>query len=159
MKKAILLTAIVINIMVVSLFSETVDLNSFINLDISLKELSRSEPEFLDSIISSDKYIIVEGTISSITEIERSENNLILDIHIINGEWIGLEKVEVYKCIINVSGLFWEKRFPKRRPRELTDELVLVNDQIMVIGKVQDYVLDNSSLTAVVNAEHIRKNQ
>lgn len=159
MKKAILLTAIVINIMVVSLFSETVDLNSFINLDISLKELSRSEPEFLDSIISSDKYIIVEGTISSITEIERSENNLILDIHIINGEWIDLEKVEVYKCIINVSGLFWEKRFPKRRPRELTDELVLVNDQIMVIGKVQDYVLDNSSLTAVVNAEHIRKNQ
>lgn len=159
MKKAILLTAIVINILVVSLFSETVNLNSFINLDISLKELSRSEPEFLDSIISSEKYIIVEGTISSITDIERSENNLILDIHIINGEWIGLEKVEVYKCIINVSGLFWEKRFPQRKPRELTDELLEVNDQIMVIGKVQDYVLDNSSLTAVVNAEHIRKIQ
>lgn len=159
MKKAIFLSVIVINILVVSLFSETNDLNSFINLDLSLKELSRSEPEFLDSLIFSEKYIIVEGTISSITEIERSEQNLILDIHIINGEWIGMEKVEVYKCIINVTGLIWEKRFPKRKPREITEQLVQVNDQIMVIGKVHDYVLKNSSVTAVVNAEYIRKTQ
>lgn len=159
MNKANFLFTFIFYLLAGTLFSDAVDLKSFINLDISLKELSRSEPEFLDSLILSEKYVVLEGTISSISEIERSENNLILDIHIINGEWIGLEKVEVYKCIINVSGLEWEERFPKRIPRESNDQLVQVNDQIMVIGKVHDYVLDKSSLTAVVNAEYIRRIQ
>jgi len=141
------------------LLSDSAGLESIMDLSISLKELSYSDPEFLDTLISSDKYIILEGAVASIIEIERSENNLILDIHLINGEWIGLEKVEVYKCIINISGKEWEDRFPKRKPRELTSNLILQNNQILVIGKVSDYVMENSMLTAVIDAEYIRKIQ
>jgi len=138
MKKAVFYSVLMINLLIFSLFSETADLNSVIDLNMSLKDISYSTPEKLDSVISSEKYVIIEGTVSSITEIERSENNFILDIHVISGEWIGLERVEVYKCIVNISGLEWERRFPKRRPREITEELVLLNNQIMVIGKLTD---------------------
>jgi hypothetical protein len=159
MKKAFFLSVLFFNILLFSIFSEAADLESVFNLNMSLKELSHSTPDLLDSLILSEKYIIIDGTISSITEIERSDNNLILDIHILNGEWVGLEKVEVYKCIVNVSGLEWGNRFPKRKPREITEELILTNNQIMVIGKVSDYVLENSTIIAVVNAEYIRRIQ
>lgn len=159
MKKALILLILVIIVPFSYLISETVALDKVIDLNMSLKELSRSTPEILDSVITSDKYVIIEGAISSITEIERTDNAFTLDIHLINGEWIGLEKVEVYKCIVNVTGLDWEPRFPARTPRIVTDEHLIVNNQILVIGKVSDYVMDNSSLTAVVNAEYIRRIQ
>ena len=159
MKKAVFFSVLLINAFIFSIFSETADLNTVIDLNMSLKVISHSTPDQLDSIISSGKYVIIEGTISSITEIERSDNNFIIDIHVINGEWVGLEKVEVYKCIVNVSGLEWESHFPKRTPREITEQLMLLNNQIMVIGKLSDYVLEDTSLISVINAEYIRKVQ
>lgn len=159
MKKILFLTICLFCVSIISLFSENSELDSIINVNISLKELSNSTPDKLDKIIESEKYIILEGIISSIREIERSENNFIIDLHLLNGEWIGLDKIDVYKCIINVDGKEWENRFPKRAPRESTEELILLNNQVMVIGKVTDYVMDNSILTAVVDAEYIRKIQ
>ena len=159
MKKGLSFSVFIFYIIVFPVFSETADLGSVMNLRISQKELSQSSPEMLDEIIASDKFIIIEGSVASITEIERSENNLILDIHLINGEWIGLERVEVYKCIVNVNGIEWESRFPKRTPRELTRDLVLQNSHILVIGKVTDYVMENSKLVTVLEAEYIRNIQ
>ncbi|MBI9096840.1 MAG: hypothetical protein JEY91_00110 [Spirochaetaceae bacterium] len=159
MKKILFLTVYLLCVSIISLFSQNSELDSIINVNISLKELSNSTPDKLDKIIVSEKYIILEGIISSIREIERSENNFIIDLHLLNGEWIGMDRIDVYKCIINVDGKEWENRFPKRAPREPTEELILLNNQVMVIGKVTDYVMDNSILTAVVNAEYIRKIQ
>lgn len=134
-------------------------LNSLINLNLSLKELSLSGLDALDELILSDKYIILEGSVSSITEIERNDTNLVLDIHLINGEWIGLDKVQVYKCIVNISGMEWETMFPSRPPKEITDGVVLQNNRILVIGKISDYIMENSTLLAVVEAEYLRKIQ
>lgn len=142
-----------------SLFSVTTDLDRIIDLNLSLKEISNSTPDQLDVIIASEKYVIIKGTVSSITEIERSEDNFILDIHIIDGEWIGLENVEVYKCIVNISGLEWENRFPKRVPREINEEHILLNNSVIVIGKVSDYVLEKGFLLTVINGQYIRKIQ
>ena len=159
MKKVLFLSIYLFFVLVFAVFSQDARISNLIDLDISLKELSFIQPDELDSIIASDKYIIVDGSVSSITEIERSEDNLILDIHLINGEWIGLAEVKAFKCIVNISGKQWESRFPKRTPRELTEDLILLNNQILVIGKVSDYVMENSKLIAVIDAEYIRKIQ
>lgn len=159
MKKTLFLSVFFMCLLICALFSESEKLDSVIDFSISIKELSNTTPELLDNIISTDKYLILNGTISDITEIERTETNLILDIHLVNGAWIGLEKVEVYKCIINVTGKEWENRFPKRKPREIEEEHILVNNRILVIGKAVDYVIDDSFLTVVINAENIRKIQ
>lgn len=143
----------------VPLVSQTPDLENILNPEVTLEKLNSLGPGELDDLIESDKYIIIDGTIASITEIERSDNNLILDIHLVSGRWKGLESVVDYKCIVNVTGKEWEERFPKRTPRTITDELLLQNYHVMVIGKVSSYVMDNSELTAVVDAHRIRRIQ
>jgi hypothetical protein len=158
-KKVLYLSFFIILYQFFPLFSESKDLDSVLDLAISLKELSQFDPEKLDEIILSDKYILLEGSVSSITEIERTDTNLILDIHLINGEWNGLEKVQVFKCIVNISGIEWEHIFPARTPRESLNDIVLLNNRIIVIGKVTDYVLENSSLLAIVEAQYIRNIQ
>ena len=159
MNKVLFFSVLFICFALYSLAADYSELESMINMDISLKELSLSTPDELDSIINSDRYIIIEGSVASITEIERSDNKLILDIQIINGQWIGLEKVEVYKCIINLTGKEWENRFPKRVSREPADDVVLLNSHILVIGKAVDYVIVDSKIVTVVEAEYIRKLQ
>ena len=134
-------------------------LDDFLDSDISLEVLSQFNPLELDELIVSGKYIVINGTISSLMEIERSENNFILDLHVVGGRWISLERVENYSCIVNVSGIEWESRFPKRPPREETEEILLQNNRIMVIGKVSSYVMEQGNLIAVVDAEYIRKTQ
>lgn len=141
------------------LVSETTAFESIVNPHISLVELSRMSPAELDALILADQYLIIEGTISSIIEIERSDANLILDLQLVSGRWIGLEKVEDYKCIVNINGKEWEPRFPRRRPRTLTDEIIIQNNQVLVIGKVSSYVMDGSLLKAVVDASYLRKIQ
>ncbi|MBN2657512.1 MAG: hypothetical protein JXR86_10650 [Spirochaetales bacterium] len=131
----------------------------FCNPEISLEVLSRMDPAELDRVIQSDKYIVINGTISSITEIERSESNLILDLHLVNGKWIGLETVENYSCIVNINGIEWEQNFPKRVPRVIDDEIFVQNSRILVIGKVSSYVMEQGKLKAVVDGEYIRKIQ
>ena len=133
--------------------------SNFLDSDISLEVLSQLNPAELDDVIDSGKYIVINGTISSLMEIERSDKGFILDIHVVSGRWIGLDRVENYSCIVNVSGIEWESRFPKRLPRDVSEEIFLQNDRIMVIGKVSSYVMERGELTAVVDADYIRKIQ
>lgn len=137
----------------------TNDLSDFLNPDISLEVLSRLKPSELDEIINSEKFIVINGTVSSIMEIERSDNDLILDLHVVNGKWIGLDKVENYSCIVNINGKEWESRFPGRTPRVVTDDIFVQNDRILVIGKLSSYVMEQGVLKAVIDADYLRKIQ
>lgn len=157
--KRIVLFVLFSSFFAISAFSQTLDINQIIETEVNLEALSNLNPSELDELIESGKYIILDGTVSSIMDIERSDTNLILDIHLVSGRWIGLDKVENYKCIVNVNGKEWEYRFPQRRPRTVTDDHILQNYHIMVIGPVTSYVMDNSELKAVVDAKHIRRIQ
>lgn len=159
MKRKIL-PVLIVFLSIFSGFSQSEgELRKFLNPDISLMELSRMKPAELDRLIAESKYIAVDGSISSLRDIERSDSDLIIDLNLVNGRWIGLEKVEYYTCIVNVSGIEWASRFPARTPRVLTDDLVQQNDRVLVIGKVTSYVMDQSELKAVIDAVSIRKIQ
>lgn len=142
-----------------SLVSQSNDIKGIINTEISLSQLSRLSPEEMDRIIEEDRYLIINGTVSSIMEIERSDTNLILDLHLVNGKWIGLDRVEEYRCIVNISGKEWEPLFPRRTPREPADNMILLNNRILVLGKLSSYVVEKGELIAVVDAEYVRNIQ
>lgn len=135
------------------------EIDKLLDYSVTLEKLSGMSPAQLDKLISDGRYIIIEGTVAAITEIERSDNDLVLDLHVVSGRWMGLDSVEDYKCIVNINGLDWEPRFPRRTPRNITDELILQNDRILVLGKVSSYVMEDSELRPVVDATYIRKIQ
>lgn len=157
--RRILLFLFISSALAFPLLSQSTELEKTLDVEVSLETLNAMTPGELDDIIDSDRFIVIDGTIASVTEIERSDNNFILDLHLVSGRWKGLESVIDYKCIVNVSGKEWEPRFPKRTPRTITDEILLQNYHVLVIGKVSSYVMDNSELTAVVDAVHIRRIQ
>ncbi len=157
MKRILFCIIIFLSFSIFPLISDSVELEAVLNLDVSIKELNSFSTEMLDNLILSNRYIIVEGSVASKRDIERTEENFVLDIHLVNGEWIGLEKVEVYKCIVNIEGKVWETRFPKRVGRDPADNIVQLNNHILVIGKVVDYVIKDSELVSVIQAEYLRK--
>ncbi len=154
MKKLIYCIMVYILFPLFSLFANNSELESIINLDLSLKELNSLEPGKFDSIKKSNKFIIIEGAVASITSIERTNNNLIVNIQIINGEWIGLDKVEGYTCIVTIKGKEWEKRFPERIGRNPDREVILLNSHVLVIGKLLR--IDSNSLIPIIEAAYIR---
>lgn len=84
------------------------------------------------------KMLLLSGTVSDISILNKDEASFRVRIELINGEWVGLEDVKSYACYVEFTGPDFFKVFPARPPGTATPGVVVLDSRVVVIGAAQD---------------------
>jgi hypothetical protein len=132
-------------------FDKTVDFS------LNLKQISTL---VLDPNFNLDKYerfVIFDGSVSSITIIDPAPESFVAEIEIVGGEWKGLEQVVLYRVFVYVQGPEFAKRLPERRPRDPDPNHINLNEHALVAGQIADvYTDEKNNRFAVIVAHYLR---
>ncbi len=133
------------------------DFDAIIDFDITLQDLDRLVNSEGYRNIQGDKLLILNGAISAIEVVSGEEEPFQAEIDLVSGKWIGMEDVEMYTCLVRVSGPEFEERIPVRRRREPRPDEITVNSLALVVGRLADVIeMNNGRRKAVVEGLHIR---
>ena len=138
--------------------SPVADFLGIVDFTLSLKSLNqfmeRGEYEYLDKNL----YIILDGTVSSRELLSAEKEPFLGEIEIVQGEWVGLEEVKIYKGIIEFSGEEYSGLIPARRARRRSENEIKLNSHIIVIGKLKGKrLLPNGDSVPVIQGFLIRE--
>ncbi len=120
----------------------TTNLDTQINFDLSLKDIVLLIESGKSQEIDMNKYLILEGVVSSREVLFADEENFVGMLEISYGEWKGLEDVSMYQCFIQLQGLEFAKMIPARRSRNPNPLEISLNTKILVIGQYLGYSED-----------------
>ncbi len=110
------------------------DLDRVIDLSVTLKSLATAAEE--GSALPQGHTVLLSGTVSDVTILNKDEAGFKVRIELITGEWIGLEDVKAYTCYVEFTGAEYARLFPARPPREPNRQLVTLNSRVIVLGRV-----------------------
>jgi hypothetical protein len=157
MKKYTFILMFLVNLLNVSA-QITTDLETQINFDLSLKDIALMVESGKSNEIDMDRYIILDGVVSSREVLYADEENFIGMLEISYGEWQGLEKVVLYKGFVQLQGLDFAAMIPVRRSRTPDPLEIALNTRILVLGKYLGYNEDEEGKKyPVIEGFQIRK--
>jgi len=81
------------------------------------------------------KMIILTGTVSSVTILDKDQPTFRVRIELITGEWIGMDDVKAYSCFVDFTGPEFFKIFPARAPAKPGLDIVAQNSRVVVAGR------------------------
>jgi len=133
------------------------EFSAIVDFTVTFEELYRHYSLKQGPPVPENKLIIIDGSIASIMVIDPEETSFIGELEVLNGRWVGLEDVEVYKCFVEVKGPNFFSRIPVRRTRKKLPDQIEVNSRVLIIGKITGTRLDNDGNTIpVLEAAFIR---
>jgi hypothetical protein len=110
------------------------DLERVIDFSVTLKSLSTAADN--GAPIPTGKTVLLTGTVSDVTIVNKEQAGFKVRIELITGEWIGLDEVKSYYCYVEFSGAEYFRIFPARPPRTVSRDLVTLNSRVLVMGRV-----------------------
>ncbi len=103
------------------------------------------------------KLIIIDGSVASRTVVNKEEQDFLAELELIDGKWIGVEEVEVYKCYVQLKGPEFSARIPARRTRNKLPDEIELNSRVMIIGRVVSSRKDSTgTVFPVIEALFVR---
>lgn len=136
----------------------SVDLEEQIDFDLTLKDIVLMVDSGQSNEIDMDRYIILDGVVSGREVLYADEENFVGMLELSYGEWEGLEKVVMYKCLVQVQGLEFAPMIPVRRSRTPNPAEIALNTNVLVLGKYLGYSEDESGQKyPVVEGIKVRK--
>jgi hypothetical protein len=128
-------------------------LDAVLDFSISLKEIAASVKSGSDSGLPEGKFFILNGTFGSVLVRSREGEAFNAEAELVDGQWQGLETVEMYRAIVVFSGNRFAPLFAKDSPDKLK-----AGDVVMVLGRYKGTADDYSmrEKVAVINAEMVR---
>jgi hypothetical protein len=136
-----------------SLFSEAVDFSR------NLVDLQRAAVSGDDSGLPTDKLLLVNGMLESLTIRQETSDNFIAEAELAGGKWNtpeNLDDVELYRCYVVFEGPEFAALFSKTAPAE---SRIPVSSQILVIGRYMGLAEDYKGgvNVAVFSAFRVRR--
>jgi hypothetical protein len=110
------------------------DLDRVIDFSVTLKSLATAADS--GDTIPLGKTVLLSGTVSDVTIINKDQAGFKVRVELITGEWIGTEDVKAYSCYVEFTGAEYFKMFPARPPRTVNRDLVSLNSRVIVLGRV-----------------------
>jgi hypothetical protein len=120
---------------------------------LSLARLSAAEPRFFDRVdfsitlkdlaavaagekpLPQGRLLVLDGTVTSLSFLDKEEASFRVRAELMSGEWIGLEDVRAYTCVVTFSGSEWFTVFPARPPRNPPPGVVLPNSRVIIVAR------------------------
>lgn len=124
----------------------------------TLKSLVETIAEEGPQALDTDRIHILDGLVSEVTVIDPNPESFLAELILVNGEWRGLEEVEMYQAYVYVEGPRFAERVPERTPRDPGEEIILPNQRVIVAARVVDVYYDEQNRGfPVVSAFEVRQ--
>ena len=154
-----LLAVLFLNIPVL-IFGQTLDdFNTTVDFSITLSELDQvalsGDPDALPS-----RFVIVDGAVASREVINSGADEFLGEIGLVGGEWMGVEKVVRFECVLQLIGPEFANAIPARRSRNPNPAEITLNSRILVVARALGLrAKDDGTFIPVLHAVAIRKIQ
>ncbi|HOV64080.1 MAG TPA: hypothetical protein PLG43_09395 [Spirochaetia bacterium] len=132
------------------------EFDRIVDFEKTLKELSIEAAERPVGKVPPGKYLILEGLVSERWVIDPEPQTFIGEIELVGGEWIGVEAVEMWNCIVQFTGPEFASRIPAGRTRKAAPDEIAINSQVLIAGRLVEIRNVNGKNVPVVAATHIR---
>ncbi|HEY9594583.1 MAG TPA: hypothetical protein VHE79_08900 [Spirochaetia bacterium] len=110
------------------------DFDRVVDFGVTLKTLSAAAEG--KAPLPGGRMVVLTGTVSDITIVNRERATFKARIELTTGEWIGLEDVKAYSCYVDFAGGEYFNVFPARAPREPVPGTIVSNARALVVGRV-----------------------
>ena len=135
MKRRILVLMLVMAAPLCLFSYDLADFDRVADFSVTVKTLSGlSEAEARASGLM-QKLLLLDATVTSMQFIDANEESFTVELELVSGEWVGLEEVKMYSCLVRFQGRPFFRIFPRRPPRNPGPSVILPNDRILVLAK------------------------
>jgi hypothetical protein len=132
------------------------DFGRIVDFQKTLKDVSLEAAEAPAGRVSSGKYLILEGSVASRRVVNAEPETFVGEIELVDGDWVGVESVNMWSCIVQFSGPEYVSRIPAGRTRKASPDEILLNSQVLVVGKLIEIRDVGGRRIPVVRGEQIR---
>jgi hypothetical protein len=114
------------------------DFDSVVDFNITLEEIDRYYE--VNGVVPpfTDKLLVVEGAISTLEVLSEEPESFLALVEIVSGEWLGMEDVKMYSCLVLLQGPEFAERIPKRRSRREVPNQINPNSHVLIVGRIID---------------------
>ncbi|MFP4302201.1 MAG: hypothetical protein ACLFPW_03985 [Spirochaetaceae bacterium] len=138
--------------------AEPEDFYNVVAYDATLKSLTITIEEEGPDALDTERIHLLDGLVSEVTIIDPNPESFLAELILVNGEWQGLEEVEMYQAYVYLEGPEFAERVPERLPREPTEEMILPNQRLLVAAQIVDVYYDEQDRGfPVAMGFHVRK--
>ena len=152
------LTVVLLLSIPVVIFGQTIDdFNSVVDFASTLSELDQAA---MGGGTLPSRFVIIEGAVAARQVINGEADQYLGELELITGEWVGVEKVVRYECILQLVGPEFASAIPARRSRTANPAEISLNTRVLAVAKaVSIRQLDDGTTIPVLRAYFIRKIQ
>ncbi len=156
MKKILVIS---IFFLTVSLYSQDSILSNLDNFSFipTVKSLNLASAQELNSYIDSRLWVVLDGSLSSITRLSGRDEEYLIETSLVQGEWQDLERVVKYNCRAIFQGDYWMDIIPDRVPRDPSDDMILLNTHVLILGQLVSYEQSDGMNIPYILVDQIRK--
>ena len=131
--------------------------DSLVDFSITLKDFDKLNLEEYDPILLR-KTLILDGKINSIEYLNDSIEKFAVVVELVKGEWIGLEEIATYRCLVVFEGSEFVDNFKSREETNSVLHHIMPKSRVIIAGKLRQQVeLDTDTLIWLVDGLYIRK--
>ncbi len=114
------------------------DFDRVVDFSVTLKTLAAAADG--TAPLPTGRMVLLTGTVSSITIVNKDRASFQVRIELITGEWIGLEDVKAYSCLVDFSGPEFFDVFPARAPAQPPAGVVVADARVLVTARAVSIV-------------------
>lgn len=122
----------------------------------TIKSLNIDSDSHINSLIENETWMILDGSLSSLTLLSGKKEDYLLEALLVQGEWKGLDQVLKYECKLIFQGNDWKEIIPDKTPRRVKEGMILLNTHVLVLGKVVSYENQGNRKIPYLLVEQIR---
>ncbi len=110
--------------------SQTIgELEQILDYTVTIKSLSAGVDQGIYE--AEQKFVVLDGTYSELFQADVETGEVYIEVA--TGEWIGLEDVESYHCLIRFTGAEYVELFPARAGRNTREDAILKGARMLII--------------------------
>lgn len=155
MKRVIL--PVLVLLLAAGAFAQTPEIESVIDFSMSTRELVEIIRDQQYERIDPTKAYILSGSVASTLVLDPNPETYLALIELVDGEWIGLDSIEVYRMYVVLEGSQFSNRVLDRVPRDPGPEVILTNSELLMIAQFRgEAEWEDGSFIPMVTALAIR---
>ena len=117
------------------------DFDAVADFSVTIKTLSQLDEATAAAYGLMDRFLLLDGTVTNKLVLDSNEESYLVQVELVSGEWIGLEEVRSYRCLVLFSGPEFARVFPRRAPRDAGPRVITPNDRVLLVARLLEPVV------------------
>ena len=156
-KKSLAATALFMCLSMLVVGQTLEDFNDLVDFGTTIKDLHNAAAGGELGALP-DSFLVLDGTDAAREVINGDRNDYLGELQFVSGEWIGVEQVIMYRCILQLEGPEFASAIPARRSRNPNPAEITLNSRQIVIAKTVDIrQREDGSFIPVLRVYHVRR--